>query len=139
MKPEYRSFCQNCVWETHPRMMSGYCLRVLKCDRCHRVADLAMVELQQPHMDGLTERKGGNTMNMESRLDVETACCNPYCKHPACTMARGRPLCDACWQAHHWGWMDALSGVLVDLGKMDLEKQDELKGKGGDEVQGGGE
>lgn len=45
----YPSLCQSCVWATalagtHPVMLTGYCLRDLRCDRCGRVADLAMCQ-----------------------------------------------------------------------------------------------
>ena len=40
---EHASYCQRCVWATHPDMLTGYCLRACTCDRCGEVADLAMV------------------------------------------------------------------------------------------------
>lgn len=36
--------CQNCVWETHSLMITTYCL-IGPCDRCGRVADLAIASL----------------------------------------------------------------------------------------------
>lgn len=44
-----QSLCQNCVWDTYPTMLTGYCLQGLACDRCKRVTDLAMV-LKPEHM-----------------------------------------------------------------------------------------
>ena len=38
-----QSYCQRCVWETHPEMLSTYSLRGLTCARCGRVTDLALV------------------------------------------------------------------------------------------------
>lgn len=53
--------------------------------------------------------------NLESKLEVEVFCCNPYCEHPACTVAKGRPFCDACLTAYHWGRVDAIKNVLRGL------------------------
>lgn len=41
----HASYCQHCVYATHPDMLTGYCLRDCRCDRCGRVSDLAMVRL----------------------------------------------------------------------------------------------
>lgn len=38
----YLDLCQSCVWDVHPTMLTGYCLRDCKCDRCGRVSDLAI-------------------------------------------------------------------------------------------------
>ena len=37
------SVCQNCVYKTHPVMLSTYALRGFPCDACGNVTDLAMV------------------------------------------------------------------------------------------------
>lgn len=37
------SYCQACVFQTHPVMLSTYCLRSHPCDRCGRRADCALV------------------------------------------------------------------------------------------------
>lgn len=42
------SICQSCVYRTHPVMLTGYCLKGLRCDLCGNVADLAMVKLRKP-------------------------------------------------------------------------------------------
>lgn len=39
------SYCQGCVKETHPKLMTTYCLRSLPCDRCGHRADLAIVRI----------------------------------------------------------------------------------------------
>lgn len=40
------SLCQPCIWKEQPLMMfTGFCLWDMACDRCHRVADLAMVKI----------------------------------------------------------------------------------------------
>ena len=43
----FESVCQHCVWETHPDMLTGYCLKALACDRCGRVSDLAMTKRKE--------------------------------------------------------------------------------------------
>jgi hypothetical protein len=45
MKRNYNtdSYCHRCVWTTHPRMLTGYCLWNARCTRCGHVSDLAMV------------------------------------------------------------------------------------------------
>ena len=40
-----QSYCQRCVWETHPEMLTTYCITAERCDRCERVADLAIVKV----------------------------------------------------------------------------------------------
>ena len=35
----HASYCQRCVWATHPDMLTGYCLTACACDRCGRVSD----------------------------------------------------------------------------------------------------
>jgi hypothetical protein len=39
----FSSYCQLCVFATHPRMMTGYYLADHTCDRCGRRRDCAMV------------------------------------------------------------------------------------------------
>lgn len=38
------AWCQNCCWQAHPLMLTGYSLRQLPCDRCGWIADLAIVK-----------------------------------------------------------------------------------------------
>jgi len=45
-KKQHASYCQSCCWATHPAMLTGYCLGFFPCDRCGRVAALAMVRLE---------------------------------------------------------------------------------------------
>lgn len=41
--PFSASFCQACVFATHPVMLSTYCLHAHPCDRCEQRADCALV------------------------------------------------------------------------------------------------
>ncbi len=48
-KPIYQSLCMNCVWRTHPLMLTGYCIKDsegLRCDGCGYVGDLAITKQQ---------------------------------------------------------------------------------------------
>ena len=44
-------FCQTCVYEHHPNMMTGYCLRAHKCCCCGRETDCAMVQTAAPRRE----------------------------------------------------------------------------------------
>jgi len=44
---DFKSWCMACCQTHHPIMLSTYCLRALRCDRCARVSDLAMVMLRK--------------------------------------------------------------------------------------------
>lgn len=39
----FPAYCQGCVWEIHPQMMTTYCLRGCTCDCCGYKGDLALV------------------------------------------------------------------------------------------------
>ncbi len=41
----YAAWCMPCCQAHHPDMLTGYSLRQLPCDRCGRMADLAMVKI----------------------------------------------------------------------------------------------
>lgn len=43
-KLRFLDYCGPCIQQTHVRMMTGYCLTSLRCDRCSRISDLAMVD-----------------------------------------------------------------------------------------------
>ncbi len=43
MGRESQSLCQRCIWQTHPVMLAGYCIKGT-CDRCGYYGDLAMVK-----------------------------------------------------------------------------------------------
>lgn len=45
-KVEYPCYCMHCCQETHPLMLTGYCLKSLECDRCKQVSDLAIVKME---------------------------------------------------------------------------------------------
>lgn len=38
----HRLYCQRCVWETHPHMLTTYCV-LAHCDRCSYYGMMAMV------------------------------------------------------------------------------------------------
>lgn len=42
-----QSWCQNCCMSFHPDMLTGYCLIGLRCDKCCRTTDLAMVVVRE--------------------------------------------------------------------------------------------
>ena len=42
MSDTTKGYCQTCVWETHPEMLTTYCYTA-QCDRCHRTTELALV------------------------------------------------------------------------------------------------
>lgn len=41
----YASYCMVCIGQTAASMLTGYCIRGERCDRCGRLSDLAMVKL----------------------------------------------------------------------------------------------
>jgi hypothetical protein len=44
----YSTLCQHCVYQLHPTMLTGYCIRAVKCDHCGRVADCALTRVALP-------------------------------------------------------------------------------------------
>jgi hypothetical protein len=46
--PVYQMLCQNCVYQFHPVMLTGYCLTGCSCDVCGKHGDLAITKRNPP-------------------------------------------------------------------------------------------
>ncbi len=44
----YKSLCWLCITKTHAVKLSGYVMQFCPCDRCGRLADLALCEVEKP-------------------------------------------------------------------------------------------
>ncbi len=69
-KLRFPSYCQPCIFRTHPQMMTGYSLKDQKCDRCGRLSDLAMVDTTKTVKNPLTRKEVANLFS-ESRSMME--------------------------------------------------------------------
>lgn len=69
-----QSWCQRCIWEQHPEMLTTYCLAA-NCDKCGRWADLAMVRVNSaPRPEPSVCIAGNPTVDGEPCGDPECVC-----------------------------------------------------------------
>lgn len=75
---QYPSWCMQCCIRFHPQMLTGYCLRSMRCDQCGHTSDLAIVKMQndvpvtrEEHFERLNAWKETEEWK-NSRFDFET-------------------------------------------------------------------